>query len=465
MMDFRDMLSAELPALRDDEPGNLRDDILDELADHLACAYRREVIRGVDAEAARQRVLERFGDPAALARRLWLDAMRGRIMKQRILVIYSIVLTLVCVGFAGMWLIQSVAAQRQVAIAEARATEERHRAEAAQQEMFKQLTAISKAAESPKAPDWIPVTFKLTQETLDGPPAVGFHASLGKGDQGASNEGAVHRESDDSGKIEFGVVQPGDWEYTLYRGTEDGGTWRTTGKLNVMLGTTIDKTIICPSVNPPRVPLAVNIELPSDLVDRGLVVLTSLGRPGLTYQPPLHWSRDGALTLLIGPGPNRLQLIEQPTYYSWRLAGAKGGPPPPGSTMARYSGKTYLDIPSLNVARDPTEVRATMGKYRVLGLALLRPTQEHNPGLHGERYELVGNAGWSFLEKLPLVLGSPPSDMLGFHRVRAPLPPDSSLSQSPIFEARKDQPNHWTIHLPDELIEAVRTKLKDLKKP
>lgn len=65
-MDFRDGLSAELPAPRDDEPGGLRDDILDELADHLACAYRRELLRGADTATARQCVLERFGDPAAL---------------------------------------------------------------------------------------------------------------------------------------------------------------------------------------------------------------------------------------------------------------------------------------------------------------------------------------------------------------------------------------------------------------
>ena len=79
-MDFRDGLSTELPAPRDDEPDGLRNDILDELADHLVCAYRRELLRGADAATARQRVLERFGDPAALARRLWFDSMKGKIM-------------------------------------------------------------------------------------------------------------------------------------------------------------------------------------------------------------------------------------------------------------------------------------------------------------------------------------------------------------------------------------------------
>ena len=45
-MDFRDTLSALLPPPRDDEPASLRQDILDELGDHLACAYNRELLRG-----------------------------------------------------------------------------------------------------------------------------------------------------------------------------------------------------------------------------------------------------------------------------------------------------------------------------------------------------------------------------------------------------------------------------------
>lgn len=76
---------ADLPAPRDDEPPHLRSDIADELADHLHCAHRREVLRDGDDDAARQRVLDRFGDPKKLARRLWWQAMWSRIMGQRLL--------------------------------------------------------------------------------------------------------------------------------------------------------------------------------------------------------------------------------------------------------------------------------------------------------------------------------------------------------------------------------------------
>ncbi len=63
----RDALYAQLPPPRDDEPANLRHDILDELADHLACAYNRDLLRGANPDEARQRVLNTFGDPAAVA--------------------------------------------------------------------------------------------------------------------------------------------------------------------------------------------------------------------------------------------------------------------------------------------------------------------------------------------------------------------------------------------------------------
>lgn len=79
-----DDLLADLPAPLDDEPSSVRRDIADELADHLACAYRREGLKGADDVQARQAVLQRFGDPRRIAYRLWFQALWGRIMWQRI---------------------------------------------------------------------------------------------------------------------------------------------------------------------------------------------------------------------------------------------------------------------------------------------------------------------------------------------------------------------------------------------
>ena len=51
-----DNLAADLPAPRDDEPPSLRQDILDELADHLDFAIRRErLTHPADPTAAESR--------------------------------------------------------------------------------------------------------------------------------------------------------------------------------------------------------------------------------------------------------------------------------------------------------------------------------------------------------------------------------------------------------------------------
>ena len=99
-------ISAELPAPRDDEPASLRQDIVDELRDHLECALVRELhtpnSRGcisadqTTPDAARHRVLARFGNPASLARRLWWDSMKETIMSQRITAAMSCVAAFAC---------------------------------------------------------------------------------------------------------------------------------------------------------------------------------------------------------------------------------------------------------------------------------------------------------------------------------------------------------------------------------
>ncbi|MFO0917816.1 MAG: hypothetical protein U0872_05805 [Planctomycetaceae bacterium] len=101
IMFFEDLL-ADLPAPRDDEPPSLRDDIADELADHLHCALRRELLKDGDAVAAEERVIDRFGNPKKLARRLWWQAMWSRIMGQRILSGLQWMLTLAAVVLAGL---------------------------------------------------------------------------------------------------------------------------------------------------------------------------------------------------------------------------------------------------------------------------------------------------------------------------------------------------------------------------
>ena len=95
-MDWRNDLAAQLPVPRDDEPASLRQDIVDELSDHLACALNRELLRSRDNQVARDEVLRRFGNPSHVARQLWIDAMKERIMSQRLTLILMTVVASAC---------------------------------------------------------------------------------------------------------------------------------------------------------------------------------------------------------------------------------------------------------------------------------------------------------------------------------------------------------------------------------
>ena len=172
-MDFRENLSALLPPPRDDEPASLRQDILDELGDHLACAFNRELLRGADSSSASQRVLERFGDPAALARRLWFDAMKGKIMAQRVLIATCFVVTLASLSLVGLVWMQSSRAAVQTADANRKLGDALAQAQLTNKDMLSKLSEMSDAIRHPRSPEWNPVKFTVTDDSLDGRPVAG----------------------------------------------------------------------------------------------------------------------------------------------------------------------------------------------------------------------------------------------------------------------------------------------------
>ena len=96
-MPWREEIGAGVPPPREPELASLRRDILDELADHLGCAMERELRRTDDEAEARGAVLERFGDPAAVARRLYFEAIGGHIMMQKIALATNLIVAAVCV--------------------------------------------------------------------------------------------------------------------------------------------------------------------------------------------------------------------------------------------------------------------------------------------------------------------------------------------------------------------------------
>ncbi len=431
-MEFRDSLSVLLPSRRDDEPPSLREDILDELGDHLACAYKRELLRGADVNVAQARVLEQFGDPAAVARRLWFDAMKGKIMTQRVLIGTCLVLLVVVCG-AALVLVrqQSLCAELQVAEANARLTHALAQAQATNQEMLKQLRTMAEAFQPGQTPDWIPVSFKLTQETLDGPPAVGYEVALGKGTAatamigmggmggmgggGMANSGQteiINRTSDENGLVDFGVVQPGDWHFNLGRRWKGQEIWRGSGSLNVLPGIKIVKSIICPKTPPDTGRVTLSIAWPADLAAKQYLVEASFTHAGFTYQAPLHWKLGpnfmwGGSTraILCGLHEGAIKQAEVPTarrsLYFWQLANQGGfGIAGSGGEKSEPT-HLYADLRRSDNARpEPGDVKLDAGKYYLTRLVVLRARPSHKLKVQGERFDVlaytsVGQRYWA----------------------------------------------------------------------
>lgn len=103
-MDWFNELTAKLPRRNDAEPPGLREQIVAELRDHLECDFRREMITAGDEATAWQRVKTKFGNPAEVALRLWLDAMKGKLIMQKLSVAFLTALVCLCLVMIGfMW--------------------------------------------------------------------------------------------------------------------------------------------------------------------------------------------------------------------------------------------------------------------------------------------------------------------------------------------------------------------------
>ncbi|MEM6259843.1 MAG: hypothetical protein AAGI37_16330 [Planctomycetota bacterium] len=77
---------------------SLRRDIADELTDHLVLSAKAEQLSGANEPTSQQAALDHFGNPDMLAKRLYFDAIKGRIIRQNIRSGALVVLTVAGVG-------------------------------------------------------------------------------------------------------------------------------------------------------------------------------------------------------------------------------------------------------------------------------------------------------------------------------------------------------------------------------
>ncbi len=493
-MDIRDTLSAELPPPRDDEPAGLRQEILDELADHLGCAYHRELLRGANPVEARQRVLNRFGAPAAVARRLWLDAMKGKIMAQRILIATCLMVTLASLSLTGVMWRQSVVAQHESTAMAVEAihamTLQNDKAQAGQQEMLKQLRALSEANRKSRSPDWNPVKYKLTENTATGAPVAGCSITIARQPPNA-NEPPRYRESDAAGIADMGILHPG--EYTVSFSQAWGEELLSAQEqLIVEPGSEVDKLIVLPRKSLERVPVRIRCVWPSDLEKEGLVLaapfeIKPIIESGLTWTvqhqqhsdpaEQISWETDGYRTerlILCGAGMSLAEIFSPMRgLYMWFSRS------PIELPRSRIELRASVRAKDIHAIEEPEpKLLWERGRYGLTSLSVLRPVASSN-GKGGVRHFQVlfqcgaedygGSENHPIRDALPTEndLKTPPFNQ---NQVNYPgrmggvlplrLPPEYWSQLDTKFEARSGPINEWTIPLPDPLIQAVRQRLK-----
>jgi len=212
-----------LPPRHHREPGSLRRDIIDELADHLVCASERESDAVHDKEdVVRTRVLDQFGDPATIARGLWWDAMKETIMRDRILFALVVVLCLSVLGFLGIFYNNMKSTNRAL------------------------LTALNDRPSM--AEELYPsVEFIVTRGSEDGRPAEGIEVTL-TGLAFNENTSRILETTDPNGHVRFGPIRAGS-----YRMTYDDKVTGLTGSQSVTLytGTGLESLrVVAPNPTP-----------------------------------------------------------------------------------------------------------------------------------------------------------------------------------------------------------------------
>ncbi|MCA9029446.1 MAG: hypothetical protein KDA66_01480, partial [Planctomycetaceae bacterium] len=215
-----DEFAAELPEPQQGEPENLRQDILDELADHLQCALNDEQRRSAcegrleteEAEqVARGRVIERFGNPVQIACRLWWDAMWEKVMSQRVQTISVVVGVLVVVGmFFLMWgELRNSRAQLNAQLDESRDM---------QKQLMDELTRVRQqpqAAVAAQPAEWNNLSVLCVTAGEQELPLEGVKVSFRPSSEHTTGIPPAEEVTDATGRIDFGQVLYGQYTFTF----------------------------------------------------------------------------------------------------------------------------------------------------------------------------------------------------------------------------------------------------------
>ena len=195
------------------EVAALQAEIEAELADHLACLADDHAIAGGTTATTDAAVRKRFGDPEPLARRLFLDATRERLLMQRLTLgtaAASLLVSLTAIGLLLFVLgrlsgLDRTLDRTDAAVADVAASLDRLNERMA--------TFDSQPVASVADPTYQPVTFLIRD--ADHLPVAGVRIQLRPDPETQSGAVALRQTSGADGRISFPLVHVGSYDMTL----------------------------------------------------------------------------------------------------------------------------------------------------------------------------------------------------------------------------------------------------------
>ena len=289
-MSWREGIEAGLPPPPDGESGDLRRDIIDELADHLACAMQRERKQTDDDAAAQRAVIERFGNPGRIAYRLWFDAMKETIMNQRISLVTNIVVAMACIAIA---LVAFNSLKQNTALTNALLTK------------LEAMGANTEAKTSPSV--WAEATIPVL---VGDKPAVGFDVSISGEMFNPGRSETLYDHTGQDGTVAFGPIRPGKYSARV----KDPSGLQYSTKVVLYPGAQELDPVIMPALNPQPTAVSFALDLPEVVKDHAAYVRLNFDRHlPETDVDDKSW-RWPSITVLVQPNGTIVRLdTVQPT--------------------------------------------------------------------------------------------------------------------------------------------------------
>ncbi len=274
----------------------------------------------------------------------------------------------------------------------------------------------------------------------------------------------MRRSADAEGVVDFGVIQPGDWAYAM-----SSGPWEATGNLNVMPGSPVALSIVCPRPSTARIPTRVRVDWPASLAGKGIKAIALFRHKDASFEAPprLQWKKSSLGTVRVLCLPDGGQRLLDPDLDLHSMYVGRTDDELNGDELLA-SGRVHCHLsfnPSIS-ATMPLEIDE--GQYSLIELILVRPIAARRPQGPDKVQDVLG-----LISRVPegaaivTTIGEPWEESAGYGRkpVYGVAKSPSWIETAERFGVRPSPSAEWVISLPDELIKAVEEELKAKPKP